>query len=162
MTNDIYCLTFVELVSYNNPQMAKELYLKSTIAFIFQCLLGLLFWSSSKGLGSINVGDMNMNCTRLLCVFLLHFIIIPEIKLGLQMLQYAKNNHSKFKHQDIFLVYIIGLMKLIGGIMCECLNCLIIVQSETTSDVIKDFIAFNIIVEIDDVLVSTMSDIDCD
>lgn len=43
-----------------------------------------------------------------------------------------------------------------GGVLSLVLNFLIIVQSETIGDVVKDFIAFGVIAEIDNYLAMTI------
>lgn len=42
------------------------------------------------------------------------------------------------------------------------MNILIIIQSETIGDVIKDFIAFGIIAEIDDIMAATLYTLEVD
>ena len=53
-------------------------------------------------------------------------------------------------------------MKLMAGLLTECTNILIIVQSTSIEDVIKDFIAFGFICEIDDLMVQTVTSINCE
>ena len=72
---------------------------------------------------------------------------------------YVKSNYSKFYGFGGSLMFFIAIMKLSGGLFCEIVNILTIVQSETIGDVIKDFIAFGIIAEIDDIIVSTITTI---
>ena len=51
-------------------------------------------------------------------------------------------------------------MKFTAGILTEVTNVLIIIQSGTIEDVIKDFIAFGFICEVDDMMCSTVTIID--
>jgi len=53
-------------------------------------------------------------------------------------------------------------MKLMGGFMTEYTCILIIVQSNNIENVIKDFIAFGFICEIDDLILQTVNLIDCE
>ena len=52
--------------------------------------------------------------------------------------------------------FYIGLMKFLGGILCEFLNMYIICQSTTIVDVVKDYVAMGILAEIDNILISTL------
>lgn len=45
-----------------------------------------------------------------------------------------------------------ALLKLFGGILTEFINIYIIIQSESTEDVVKDFIALGIVAEIDNLM----------
>ena len=47
-------------------------------------------------------------------------------------------------------------MKIIGALLCEFLNIATILKSETVGDVIKDYIAFGIIADIDDIVASIL------
>ena len=47
-------------------------------------------------------------------------------------------------------------MKALGGLITELVNVFVIVQSQTIEDVVKDFIAFGIIAEIDDLMAFTL------
>ena len=51
-------------------------------------------------------------------------------------------------------------MKLFGAICTELINMFKMGQASTVDDIVKDFIAFGIISEIDDLMVMTLSNID--
>jgi hypothetical protein len=57
---------------------------------------------------------------------------------------------------------LLGAFKLVGGILCEVMNILVMIQSDNVGDVVKDFIAFGIISEIDDILDAIVMTIDSD
>lgn len=52
-------------------------------------------------------------------------------------------------------------MKFTAGLLTEITNILIIVQSKDIENCIKDFIAFGFICEIDDLILNTVTSIDC-
>ena len=52
-------------------------------------------------------------------------------------------------------------MKFTAGLLTEITNILIIVQSINIENCIKDFIAFGFICEIDDLILNTVTSIDC-
>lgn len=142
---DIYCYTFLQLTKGKSVSVEKELFLKSTFSFMLQVLLTFLNYYGSGGIQSVFHGDIQINLVRLICAFLLHFSIIPEIKIGLVMMEYVMNYPFKFQGYRSLFSFIISSMKITGGILCEVANLLVIVQSQSVGDVIKDFIAFEII-----------------
>jgi hypothetical protein len=97
-----------------------------------------------------------LNASRLICAFLLHYSSIEEIKIGFEIMMYSKNNFDQFEGSNDILAFLCGFMKLFGGGICEIVNIMVIVQSTTILDVIKDYVAFGIIAEIDDIVASTL------
>jgi hypothetical protein len=81
---------------------------------------------------------------------------MEEVKVAFEMLMYSKNNPEKFKGSNELMAWSCGLFKLLGGGFCEIINILIILQSESITDVIKDFIAFGIIADIDNIMAATL------
>jgi hypothetical protein len=47
--------------------------------------------------------------------------------------------------------------KMIGGLLCFCVNCFIMIASSSIEDVIKDYIAVEIIANIDNLMANTVS-----
>ena len=85
----------------DNPLLHRELFLKAIITFIMQMILIILilneaFVLSPFGVLGIYYGDWMINSTRLVCAFLLHMIIVPEIKISLEIMKFTKNNPEKF------------------------------------------------------------------
>ena len=81
--------------------------------------------------------------------------IVPEIKTSVGLMSYITHNPDKFRDSSVH-PYLIALMKCLGGLITELVNVFIIVQSQTIEDVVKDFIAFGIIAEIDDLMALTL------
>ena len=81
---------------------------------------------------------------------------MPEIETSLQALRFAYNNDEQFYNSNIAYPTLVMLMKLYGGFFTEFINILVIVQSDTIEDVVKDFIAFGIISEIDNLLAASL------
>jgi hypothetical protein len=104
----------------------------------------------------MNVGSWKINMARVICAFILHLSIMPEIETSLQALRFAYNNDEKFYNRNIVYPTLVMLMKLYGGFLTEFINILVIVQAETIEDVVKDFIAFGIISEIDNLLAASL------
>ena len=134
--------------------------LKSFMAFVVQVLLCYLVYGETKGWDDIFTGRAPLNGVRLVCSFLLHISIMPEIKNSLDMLWYTINNKQNFKGHGYYLSFIILLMRLKGNFFTEILNVWKMGQVNTIEDVVKDFIAFGIIADIDDLVASSMMDYD--
>ena len=159
MKPDIYCLTFLKLLQVNNPKLHRELMLKSCLAFIVQIILCVLVYGETKGWDDIFTGSSDLNGVRLVCSFLLHITIMPEIKNSLELLRYTVNNPNNFRHNGYYLSFLILLMRLLGNFFTELLNVWKMGQSSAIEDVVKDFIAFGIIAEIDDLVASSIMNI---
>ena len=95
---------------------------------------------------------MNTIGTRFVVAFVLHMMIIPELRVALQMYKYLRRvtpdditraNHSRLLE--------IAFMKFTSAAVCEWVNVWIICQSETNQDIIKDFVCLGFIIEIDDI-----------
>ena len=84
------------------------------------------FKNSDFGTLSIYSGNWKINCTRLLCAFLLHMTVVSEVRTALDMLKYAKNNGNNFNGKSAVFPFMIAIMKLLGGITTEVINILII------------------------------------
>jgi hypothetical protein len=87
-------------------------------------------------------------------------IIMPEVRNSLQLIRYALLNQSSFKGRgDIFSVSIL-FMRLYANFFTEFLNVYKMSQTSSVEDVVKDFIAFGIISEIDVVIAGSFLQID--
>ena len=130
LSEDIYCITFIKFLK-DEPLVQRELMMKSVIAFIMQAvLIGLISFEAIKqaDFGTINIysGTWKINCTRLLCAFLLHMTVVPEVRTALDLMKYAKNNGNNFNGRSAVFPFMIAFMKLFGGLTTEIINILII------------------------------------
>jgi hypothetical protein len=119
---DIYCLTFLKFIQLDNPKMHRNLMLKSVLAFVVQVLLCALVMSETKGWSDIFTGRSELNGSRLVCSFLLHISIMPEIRNSLDMIRYTLNNKHAFKGHGYYLSFLILMMRLTGNFFTELLN----------------------------------------
>ena len=122
----------------------------------------MLVFYETKGINGMNVGSWQINMARVICAFILHLTIMPEIETSLQALRFAYNNDERFYNKNIVYPTLVMLMKLYGGFLTEFINILVIVQSDTIEDVVKDFMAFSIISEIDNLLAESLRGYDVD
>lgn len=77
-------------------------------------------------------------------------------------MRFTRNNINGFYGKYSFFPFSVAFMKLTAGFLTEYSCILIIVQSSNIENVIKDFIAFGFICEIDDLIVQTVNLIDCE
>ena len=77
------------------------------------------------------------------------------------MMRYAVAGQNSFKRPGSYrFAFGLALMKCFGAIATELINMFKMGQASSVDDIVKDFIAFGIISEIDDLMVMTLSNID--
>lgn len=96
--------------------------LKSVLAFIVQIILCGLVYGETQGWDYIFTGSSSLNGVRLVCSFLLHITIMPEIKNSLELLRYTVNNPKNFRHNGYYLSFVILVMRFCGNLFTELLN----------------------------------------
>jgi hypothetical protein len=85
---------------------------------------------------------------------------MPEIRTSIDMMSFALRSVDKFKDKRNLIPFMIAIMKITGALATEAINLLKMGQSSTVQDIVKDFIAFGIIAEIDDLIVHTIKGVD--
>ena len=75
-------------------------------------------------------------------------------------MRFIKYNSKEFKNTTIIYPFLCALMKFVAGTFTELMSIIMIMSSDDIGDVVKDFIAFNIIKEIDNMMVMTVSNCD--
>ena len=76
------------------------------------------------------------------------------------MMRLAKNQPERFYGDGTFYPYLLGAMKLAGGIITEGLNMFNLACSEDVKSVVADYIVFGFIAEIDDYMATTVTNLD--
>lgn len=93
----------------------------------------------------IVIGDPSLNLARILCAFLLHVSVLPEIRTAKDMLSFAKKNINSFSGQRFEYPMMFAFFKLLGGVFCFFANIFLCVYSDNIVDVVKDFVAVQVI-----------------
>ena len=75
----------------------------------------------------------------------------------MNMLRFVKKNPTAFKNVRFTYPGIFSIMKICGALFTAAANIMIIMRSESIEDVIKDFIAVEVIIEVDDIFAATLS-----
>ena len=71
---------------------------------------------------------------------------------------FAKNNPDAFYGQNgVIYPTMVAHFKCVGGIITEIVNIIVILQSNSVIDCVKDFIALGLIAEIDEYMIYTVS-----
>ena len=68
------------------PEELNQYYEQSLLVFFFQMTLCVMFIRSMGG-NSIEKPDFAMNLVRFMCGFICHLFILPEVKLGMDMIE---------------------------------------------------------------------------
>ena len=119
---------------------------------------------NSKNLKEVYFGKddfIELNGARFICIYLLHISVIPEIKSALGIIRFITNNQNEFRgNSGILNPFMTGFLKFIAGLITEGMSVIMIISTESVDDVVKDFIAFNIIKEVDNMMLMTVSNCD--
>ena len=81
---------------------------------------------------------------------------MPEISVSLELMNFAKKFPEAFSNRGNGIAFYVALLKIIGGIMTEVINTFLMIEATSVLDVVKDFIALEIISTIDDMMISTV------
>ena len=132
------------------------------VTFMFQMLLVSFSVLPNLSFDREDITDefILLNGSRFICIYLLHISIIPEIKSALAMMKFIKHNSNEFSSAGIMHPFLCALMKMVAGVFTEIMSVIMIMSSTDIADVVKDFIAFNVIKEIDNMMVMTVSNCD--
>jgi len=99
-------------------------------------LLIYFIFAESGGISSVVTGTYELNFSRVICGYLLHYNIIPEVRCALGLMVYVKNNRRNFNQSSNSTPFLIALMKFVAGVATEVVNILMIVQSSDVSSVV--------------------------
>lgn len=81
---------------------------------------------------------------------------MPEVASAIEMIKFAKNSPHKFHGDGNIYPFVVGCMKLFGGLATELLSMINLCGSESVVDVVKDYIAFGFICEIDNYMLDAV------
>ena len=94
LDSDIYCATFLRFIMCNDAILHRELMLKCALTYSFQmCLIYLVAFEKPV---RVFQGDTQINMARIICAFILHIQIIPEIYTALNLMKFVRHNSDGF------------------------------------------------------------------
>lgn len=94
--------------------------------------------------------NISLFMVKPICAILLHINMQPKVKEAIVRLIYLMQHHDKFDKDQTLMPIIICLMKLQMEFTLECMCIAIIAFSVNTDEAIMDFIALNVISELDE------------
>jgi hypothetical protein len=86
-------------------------------------------------------------------------MIMPELRSSIDMMRYTINNPTVFDNGKITLPFVLSFLKFFAALNTELLNIFKMGEANNIDDVVKDFIAFGIIAEIDNFIVLTVNSV---
>lgn len=101
-------------------------------------------------------GDTELNIVRLICAFIMHIQMYPEINASLRMVQYAVNNNEHFCQGSVFFPLLIASLKLFGAAGAEVGNVYLIIRYTEVGQVIGGYVALAVVAKIDNLMASTL------
>jgi hypothetical protein len=72
------------------------------------------------------------------------------------MMHFARVNPTAFAGQRFEYPMLFATLKFIGGILCFVVSCAILLRDETVEDVVMDFVAVEVIINIDNLMYATV------
>ena len=87
-------------------------------------------------------------------------MIMPEIKNSLELIRFSILHQDSFNGLGKYLSVMILQMRLWACILTELLNIYKMGQTDAIEDIVKDFVAFGIISEIDEVIAHSFLQLD--
>ena len=136
--------------------------IKCVCTFIFQIGLVALIIQDTFPISDAYGGTWELNVSRLICAYLLHYQQIPELRCGLALQRYLISNRAKFTKASDVYPFLVAAMKALAGLYTEVVNIIVIVQSESVQDVVQNYIGFGIISDIDNMISDSIFQLDTD
>ena len=162
LEDDIYTKGFMSFLLMNSVKTSNSILFKCFLSFMIQItmVVGLFYQYTNKGGASfystIESADTTTNAARILTCFLLHLQILPEVTSALQMLAFVKRHPTAFKEKRFTYPFLVCLLKLFGGYASMTANIFVVLHQPDIENVIKDYIAVNVINNIDNIMAGTV------
>lgn len=134
LDGDVYSFTYYKFLNNDNPEYLSQLMMKCFMAILVQLLITYVKVSDKyKNCAPVFRGDATLNCTRLVCCFLMHFMMYPEIDKSIRMIQFMTRNHKEFCQGSIFFPTILCILKGGGSLIVEFFTIYLLIRYETIS-----------------------------
>ena len=124
---------------------------------------GLMYQYSELGSTSlfktIDTADPTTNLARILTAFLLHLQVLPEVQSALGMMAFIKRHPTAFRGKRFEYPMVFCAMKVLGGYASMVANIFVILHQPDIENVVKDYIAVNVIAQISQLMAGTVTDL---
>ena len=145
------------MIDTDDPILHRDLMLKSVLCFGLQIsLIYLIYYDPYQQHENQRTNYLEVNIARLISSIILHLVVMHEIADSINLMQYSINKFETFQTQSFIFPFLIASMKLLGSFFTELLSMQRITSAFSVEDVVKDFVAFIIISEIDDIIGRTL------
>jgi len=74
------------------------------------------------------LGNAELNIARVICAYIMHMQLYPELRASMQMLQYTIYNDDSFCQQSFFFPLMLSIMKIVGSLAAELGNTLLLTR----------------------------------
>ena len=138
----------------NNPLLHRDLMLKSVFTFAVQLsLLYLLNVDPVQASVSIQ-SNIYLDTAKVLCSILLHYVMDEEIRVSIGMMRYSITHCDQFMNCDGNFTYpfLVATMKGSAAVFTQIVQIYKMLYVSDTETVAKDFVAFVVISQIDDIV----------
>lgn len=163
LEKDIYCLTICMKFNsdHYSPHEIELMYRKCFMVFFLQIgLATFFFYQMYDETLTVKVPKFEQQCVRLMCSFIMHLFIHPELSMALQMMKFLNYTQEQKYLQNRASCFIIALMKMLSALWCEMVLIILITMTDDIADIIKDFVALEFIVNIDDIFAANLHGVD--
>lgn len=89
MNDDIYGLTYLNMIQADDPLLHRELLLKCVLCFSLQVGLIYLIYNDPMSEDLTRVNYLEVNLARFVLAVLLHIIVMPEVTDSINMMLYS-------------------------------------------------------------------------
>jgi hypothetical protein len=155
LEEDMYCYVFTKMVQDKYCRnFAIQMFKKCYFIFFLQVfLVACYFFDDSRE--DYQPPKLMQMGVRLGCAYILHLMIVPELRVALQMMKYLRrlppaSSEAAISDFNKTLCWTVAFMKYMSSFLCEIVNILIICSSASNQDIIKDFVCLGFIIEVDD------------
>lgn len=165
LDEDIYALTFVSYLKSENERICKptwvmnqeeeeehnilwqkrgELFSVCILLIVSQTLLIYLIAGEIRDdFQNKGMAEPLIITTRFICCIILHCSMMGEIKQGLAMMKYSIVHRQLFNGYG--MAFFIGFAQMLVTVMVELVNLFVTCTNDSVSDIVADFIVFEII-----------------
>lgn len=95
---------------------------------------------------------------RMICGFLLHLNLLPEVRSAKDMMSFTKKNITHFSDQRFEYAMMFAVFKMAGGFFCIICNLFIVFYSDSVFNVVSLFVSVAIISQVDNMMLGTVTE----
>lgn len=140
----------IKLDDYN------EIFFDAGLSFFLQVLIMVIVLNSAlTGSDKLKyeIATPKKMVLRLICAYLYHFSVQKELVMSFKRLKFLVQNPDKIYSKQIVSAFLVTQFQIISAIANEMVVLLFMTRQETSIDLIMNFVAFEVIIHIDNYFV---------